>query len=68
LTALPSSANALYVGCCTLFRVNPGHMVKSLLGLQDVADSPVTCFPTVKAVDRRIARAERWMTWEHATS
>ena len=43
-----------------------GHVVKSLLGLHDVPESPMRCALTVQAIDRRITRAERWMTWQHA--
>ena len=45
-----------------------GHVVKSLLGLQDVPDPAKTRMLAVQAVARRIMRAERWMTWAHAPS
>jgi hypothetical protein len=43
-----------------------GHVVKSLLKLQDVPDSAKMRALAVQALAHRIARAERWMTWEHA--
>ena len=43
-------------------------MVKSLLGLEDVPDSPMRRVLTVQALAHRITRAERWMTWERAPS
>ena len=43
-----------------------GHVVKSLLGLQDIPDSAMRRVLTVQALDRRIARAQRWMTWDRA--
>jgi hypothetical protein len=45
-----------------------GHVVKSLLSLQDVPGSTLMRVLTVQALARRIARAERWMTREHAPS
>ncbi len=45
-----------------------GHVIKSLLGLEDLPDSPMRRVLTFQALARRIARAERWMTWAHAPS
>jgi hypothetical protein len=45
-----------------------GRVVKSLLELKDVPDSAKMRALAIQALERRIKRAERWMTWEHATS
>jgi hypothetical protein len=45
-----------------------GRVVKSLLELKDVPDSAKMRALAIQALERRITRAERWMTWEHATS
>jgi Family of unknown function (DUF6493) len=49
-------------------RGKTGHAVKSLLGFEDLPDSPMMRVLTFQALAHRIARAERWMTWAHAPS
>jgi hypothetical protein len=44
------------------------RVVKSLLELQEVSDSPIDRELAVQALAHRIARAERWMTRAHALS
>jgi hypothetical protein len=45
-----------------------GRVVKTLLGLEDLPESPTRRVLTVQALAHRIARAERWMRWAHAPS
>jgi len=45
-----------------------GRVVKDLLALRDVSDAANWRKVSMQALARRIARVERWMAWESATS
>jgi hypothetical protein len=45
-----------------------GRVVKTLLELKGTPDPAKMRALAIQALERRITRAERWMTWEHATT